>query len=189
MKLVRVFSAQVAETVVRDRIIKFLTQAGYKKQPDCDSYLHFKRGSIIGTISNFNPQQWACDVYVRVKSNENSSEINIEAKISSDPTEKHFAEELLTAEFSLLEAAITLNDFKTYDVSALKKKIAAHVYRIAGILSSFIISIILGMVVGLFASINLGIPMLGASAIGASVFLLMAAIFLVLWRKQKKTSF
>jgi hypothetical protein len=107
--------------------------------------------------------------------------------MSSDPTEKRFAEELLTAEFDLLEAAVTLGEFKTYDVSALKKKIAAHFYRVVGIFASFIFSVILGVVAGLFICVNFNFSEFAASATGAGILLLMEAIFLILWRKQKKT--
>ena len=189
MKIVRSFSAPVSEVVVRERAKTFLTQAGYRQQPDSDSYLHFKRGSNIGALSNFNPQKWACAVYVRLKSKGNSSEIDVEAEISTDPTEKRFAEELITAEFNLLEAAVTLNEFKTYDVSALKKKIAAHFYRVVGIFTSFMFSVILGIVAGLFIYVKFNFSEFAASAIGAGILLLMAAIFLILWRKQKKTGF
>ena len=110
----------------------------------------------------------------------------MEAEISTDPTEKGFAEELVTTEFSLLETAITMNEFKTYNVTGLKKRIAAHVYRIVGIFASFMFSIILGWL-SVFAYIKLNLSMFGASAIGAGILLLIAAIFLVLWGKQKKT--
>jgi len=188
MKIVRSFSVPVSETVVRERAITFLTQAGFRQQPDSNGYLHFRRGSNIGALLNFNPQRWACDIHVQIKSEESSSEINMEAEISTDPTEKKFAEELVTAEFSLLEAAIITNEFKTYNVNALKKRIAAHVYRIVGIFTSFTFSIILGIIAGLFTYIKLNLSMFGASAIGAGVLLLLIAIFLVLWREQKKTS-
>lgn len=187
MKIVRSFPVPVSETVVRERAKTCLTQAGYRQQPDSTGYLHFRRGSNIGTLFNFNPQRWACDVQVHIKSEERSSEINMEAEISTDPTEKGFAEELVTAEFSFLETAITMNEFKTYNVTGLKKRIAAHVYRIVGIFTSFMFSIILGIVAGLFAYIKLNMSMFGASAIGAGILLAIAAIFLVLWGKQKKT--
>ena len=188
MKIVRSFSAPVSEVVVRERAETFLTQAGYRQQPDSDSYLHSSRGSAIGAFSSFNPQKWACNIYVRIKSEGSSSKIDIEAEISTDPTEKRFAEELITAEFSLLEAAVTINEFKTYNVSALKKKIAAHFYRVVGIFASFMFSIILGVVAGLFVYVKFNISEFGASAIGAGILLLMAAIFLILWGKQKKTN-
>jgi uncharacterized membrane protein YagU involved in acid resistance len=187
MKIVRSFSVSVSKTVVRECSVTCLTQAGYRQQPDSNGYLHFRRGSKIGALFNFNPQRWACDVHIHIKSEESSSEINMEAEISTDPTEKRFAEELVSAEFSLLETAISMNEFKTYDVSALKKKIAAHFYRVVGIFASFIFSVILGIVSGLFAYIKLNLSVFGASAIVAGVLLLMAAIFLILWRKQKKT--
>lgn len=188
MKIVRSFSAPIPESVAREFAVTFLTQAGYKQQSDSGNYLHFRRGSTIGALTNFNPRRWQCNVNIHIISNESSSEIQVEAEISTDPTEKRFAEELLTAEFSLLEAAIILNEFKTYDVSVLKKKIAAHVYHVIGIFTSFMFAVILGIVGGLFAYVELDIPIFGASAIGASILLLMAAIFLMLWRKQKKTS-
>ena len=188
MKIVRSFPAPVSETVVSERAVTCLTQAGYNKQPDSSGDLHFRRGYIIGALANFNPQKWACDVYIRIKSEESSSEIKVEAEIFTDPTEKRFGEELLTAELSLLEAAVTLNEFKTYDVSALKKRITAHVYRTVGIFASFIFSIILVIAAGLFAYTRLDISILVASVIGAGVLLLLTAIFLVLWGKQKKTS-
>jgi hypothetical protein len=188
MKIVRSFSAPVSEINVRERAVFFLSQSGYRQQSYSSGYLHFKRGSDIGALSNFNPCRWACNIFVRIKSEGNLSEINIEAEISTDPTEKRFAEELLTAEFNLLEAAITLNEFKTYDASVLKKKIAAHVYHVVGVFTSFMFAVILGIVGGLFAYVELDISLFGASAIGVVILLLIAAIFLMLWRKQKKTS-
>ena len=187
MKIVRSFSAPLSETMVRERAITFLAQAGYRQLPDSDNYLRFRRGSTIGALINFNPRRWQSEINIRLKSEGSSSKINMEAEISTDPTEKRFAEELVTAEFSLLEAAVTLNDFNTYDVSTLKKKIASHVYRTAGIFASLMFSAILGIVCGLFAYIKLNMSMFGAAAIGAGILLLIAAIFLVLWGKQKKT--
>jgi hypothetical protein len=187
MKIVRSFSAPIPESAARECAVTFLTQAGYKQQSDSGNYLRFRRGSTIGALINFNPRRWQCEINIHIISNESSSEIHIEAEISTDPTEKRFAEELLTAEFSLLEATITTNEFKTFDISDLKKKIKSHVYRIVGIFISFMFSIILGIVVGLFASIDLDISILGASVIGAGVLLLMFTIFLVLWGRQKKT--
>ena len=187
MKIIHSFSTVISETIVRARAVTFLTQAGYRQKSDSDSYIRYKRGSVIGALSSFNPQKWACDVSVRIKSEGNSSGINIEAEISSDPTEKRFAEELMTAEISLLEAAVTLNQFKTYDVSALKGRIASHFYRIVGIFASFMFSVILGIVAGVFVYVKFRISMFGASAIGAGILILMAVIFLVLWAKQKKT--
>jgi hypothetical protein len=187
MKIVRSFLAPISEVIVRERFVTFLTEADYRQQPDSNGYLHFRRGSNVGAISSFNPRKWAAEVYIRIKSEGNSSEIYVKVKMSSDPTEKRFAEELLTAEFDLLEAAVTLGEFKTYDVSALKKKIATHFYRVVGIFASFIFSVILGVVAGLFIYVNFNFSEFAASATGAGILLLMAAIFLILWRKQKKT--
>jgi hypothetical protein len=188
MKIVRSFSAPITESVAREFAVTFLTQAGYKQQSDSGNYLRFTRGSTIGALTNFDPRRWQCEVNIHTISNESSSEIQVEAEISTDPTEKRFAEELLTAEFSLLEAAITTNEIKTCDISELKKKIKSHVYRIVGIFTSFMFSIILGIVVGLFIYVKFNFSEFAASAIGAGILLLMAAIFLMLWRKHKKTS-
>jgi len=185
MKIMRSFSAQIPESAARECAVTFLTQAGYKRQFDSGNYLRFRRGSTIGVLINFNPRRWQCEVNIHIMPNERSSEIHVEAEISTDPTEKRFAEELLTAEFSSLEAAIITNEFKTFDISELKKKIKSHVYRIGGIFTSFMFFIILGIVVGLFASIDLDISILGASVFGAGVLLLMFTIFMVLWRRQK----
>jgi hypothetical protein len=187
MKIVRSFSAPIPESAARERAATFLTQAGYIQLSDSGNYLHFRRGSTIGALINFDPRRWQCEVNIHIISNESPSEIHVEAEISTDPTEKRFAEELLTTEFSLLEAAITTNEFKTFDISELKKKIKSHVYRIAGIFTSFMFSIILGIVVGLFASIDLNIAILDASVLGAGVSLLMFTIFILLWGRQKKT--
>ena len=188
MKIFRSFSAPVSESSARERTVTFLTQAGYKQQFNSDNYLRFSRGSTIGALINFNPKRWQCEVNIHIVSNENSPEIDVEAEISTDPTEKRFAEELLTAEFSLLESAITTNEFKTLDISELKKKIKSHVYRVVWTFTSFIFALILGIVVGLFIYVKFNFSEFAASAIGAGILLLMAVIFLMLWRKQKKTS-
>ena len=186
MKIIRSFYAPISETIARQRAVAFLTQAGYRQLPDFSGYLHFKRGSIIGTLSNFNPTQWACAANVRVTSEASLSEINVETKITNDPFEKRFAEELLAAEFSRLEAAVTTNEFNTFDIGNLRKRIASYVYRIMGLFAGFIISMVLGIIAGIFALATLNIPPLAASAIGAGVLLILVAICLVAWGRQKK---
>ena len=186
MKIIRSFYAPISETIVRERIVAFLTQAGYRQLTDFSSYLHFKRGSIIGTLSNFNPKSWACVVNVRLTSGTGSSEINVETKITADPFEKRFAEELLTTELSRLEAAVTNDEFNTFDVGDLRRRIAAHVYHIVGLFAGFIISVFLGFIAGTFTLTTLNISPLSASAIGAGVFVILAAICLVVWGRQKK---
>ena len=90
-----------------------------------------------------NPTKWACTAAINIKSEGTSSQINTTAEISTDPTEKHFAEELLTEEFRLLEIAVTTNEFNTFDVSDLKKRIAGHVSRIVLVSAALMISAVL----------------------------------------------
>jgi hypothetical protein len=183
---IRSFYAPISETIARQRAVAFLTQAGYRQLPDFSGYLHFKRGSIIGTLSNFNPTRWACAANVRITSEASSSEINVKTKITNDPFEKRFAEELLTAEFSRLEAAVTTNEFNTFDVGDLKRRIASYVYRVVGLFAGFLISVVLGIIAGMLALTTLNISPLTASAIGTGVFLILVAICLVAWGRQKK---
>jgi hypothetical protein len=187
VKIGRSFSAPISETAARERVVVFLTQADYRQLPDFGGHLHFKRGSIIGTLSNFNPTCWACAAHVLITSKETGlSEINVETQIAHDPFEKRFAEELLTAEFSRLEAAVTANEFNAFDVVDLRRRIASHVYRVVGLFAGFVISIVLGTFAGIFALTTLNISPLAASAIGAVVFVMLVAICLVVCRRQKK---
>lgn len=188
MKINRSFYTPISEAVACQRAVTFLTRVGYKQLIDSSNYLHFKRGSIIGTISNFNPTKWACTMNVRVTSETGMSKINIEAQIANDPFEKRFAEELFTAEFNLLDAAVTTNEFNIFDVVDLRKRIASHVYRVVGLFGSFILSLVLGIITGIFTLTTLSISPLAASLIGAGVFLAMGAICLSVWRRQKKIS-
>jgi hypothetical protein len=185
MKMIRPFSAQILEPVAGQRVVTFLTQAGYKQLSDSGGSLHFKRGSIIGTIFNFDPKKWACAVDVSLTSEPGSSEINVEAKITNDPFENSLAEELLTAEFNLLETACTAGEFNTFDAFDLRRRIAAYVYRVVGLFAGFIISAILGVIMGTFVLTKFAISTLAASAIGAGVFAILVAICLVMWTRQE----
>ena len=186
MKKTRTFYAPISESIARQRAVAFLTQAGYRQLPDFSGYLHFRRGSIIGTLSNFDPTKWACVANVRVTWEASLSEINVETKITNDPFEKRFAEELLTAEFSRLEAAVTTNEFSTFDVGDLRKRISSHFYRVGGLFASFIIPAVLGIIAGTFALSILNISPSAGWAIAAGVFLILVAICLVAWGRQKK---
>ena len=147
MKVIRSLSLPISETIARQRTITFFTQAGYRQLPELSGDIYFKRGSIFGTISNFNPTHWACTAKVSVKSENSLSEINVETKITNDPFEKRFAEELLTDEFIQLKAAIATNEFNILDVSDLKKRIASHVYRVVGLFAGLIILVVLGIII------------------------------------------
>ena len=123
---------------------------------------------------------------VRVKSENSLTETNIEIEITNDPFEKRFAEELLTGEFIRLEAAITTNEFNIFDVGDLKKRISSFVYRVMGLCAGFIISSVLGINVGMSVITSLNVSVLYAWVIGAGLFLILVAICLVAWVKQKK---
>jgi hypothetical protein len=186
MRIGRTFEAPITEAFARERIITFFTRAGYRQLPDSGGGLHFKRGSIIGTFSNFNPTKWACSANIGIKSETTSSQISLEYEISTDPTEKDFGEELLTAELSRLEDAVTTNEFNIFDVSDLKKRITSRVFHVVIIFAALILAVIIGIVAGFFASINLNIPTLGSAAIGTGIFLILAAVSLIILRRQKQ---
>jgi hypothetical protein len=114
------------------------------------------------------------------------SKINVETQIAHDPLEKRFAEELSAAEFSLLEAAVTNNEFKTVNVNDLRKSIASHVYRIVGLFGGFLLAVVLGIIIGMFIYTRLNLSALASSAIGAGVFLAGVIICLIVWRRQTK---
>ena len=179
------FSAPVTEAAARERAANFLTQAGYKRQLDSGGDIHFIRGSVFGALFNLNPRQWQCVINVSIIPAGNSSEIKIEAIISTDPTEKHFAESLLAAEFELLRNAIILNEIKIYDVNPLKKQIISHLSRIFWIAAALIISATVGVTAASFARVNMGIPMPGAIAIGAGFFLVPGSLFMLILRQKK----
>jgi len=185
MKIIRSFNAPISEPAARERIIAFLNLAGYRELSISGDYLHFKRGSIIGTISSFNPTKWASSVNIRVTTDTDMTKINVATRIDHDPLEKRFAEELSAAEFSLLEAAVTNNDFKTVNVNDLRKSIASHVYRIVGLFGGFMLAVVLGIIIGMFTYTRLNLSALAASAIGAGVFLAGGIICLIVWRNQK----
>lgn len=114
------------------------------------------------------------------------SEINVETKITNDPFEKRFAEELLNDEFSRLETAVTTNEFNTFNIGDLRRRIASHTVRVVGLFAGFIISPVVGIIAGIFAFTSLNIPPLAASAIGTGVFLIPVAICMVALGRQKK---
>ena len=187
MKIERTFATPITETTARERIAAFFVQAGYKQLPGTDGGLYFKRGSTWGTLSSFNPTKWACAVTINIKSEGTSSQIDTTAEISTDPTEKRFAEELLTEELGLLEAAVTTNVFNIFDVSDLKKRITGHVSRIVLVSAALMISAVIGVIAGAFASFSLNIHLIGSTAIGIGFLIITGALFAVILRRQKKT--
>jgi hypothetical protein len=186
MKIVRSFNAPISEATACERIVAFLTKAGFKRLPDANGRLHFKRGSIIGTLSSFNPTKWASSINILVTFGAGMSKIHVVTQITHDPLEKRFAEELSAAEFNLLETTVTTSEIKAFDVSNLRKNIASHVYRIVGLFAGFMLSIILGIIIGMFTFTRFNVSTFAASAIGAGVFLAVTTICLIVWNRQKK---
>jgi hypothetical protein len=186
MKIIRSFSSQISETIARERVAAFCRKSGYRQLPDSDGVVHYQRGSICGTLFSFDPTRWPCTMNVFIMSEAGSSKVRVEAEISTDPTERSFGAELLTAELGLLESAVTANEIKSYDVSDLKKRVAAYVFYILRVFASFLFSVILGVFAGLFAYIQLDLSILSASAIGAGVLLVFGGLLLAFWSRRKK---
>jgi hypothetical protein len=186
MKITDTFNVPIIETIARERIITFFTRAGYRQLPDAGDGLHFRRGSVAGTLTSFNPTQWACTVNISVKSADTSSQISVEYEISTDPTEKDFAEELLTTELIHLKSIVTTNEFTIFDVRDLKKRITSHVFYVVAIFAALMFSVIVGVAASAFAAIILKISIWGSSAIGAGFLIVTAILFLIILRRQKK---
>ena len=186
MKIVRSFSAPVPEATAIERVTSFLTQSGYRQLPVSNNVLQFKRGSMFGTISSFDPRRWACTANFRVIPEDKASHISAEIEIATDPTEKRFAEELLNAEFTRLVAAVTKNEFNAYDISALKTGVSSHVNRLVMIFAGSMLSVILSIVIGQYCSKILDISILGSSLIGFGVLLISALIFQILFGRLVK---
>jgi hypothetical protein len=186
MKLAHIVNTPVAEPVARQRINDFFARNGYKQQPDsADGNLHFQRGSFWGTVTSFDPKRWACILNLSIKQETASSSINIAGEIATDPTEKRFAAELLTAEFDRLEAAVTRNEFNTFDAGDLKKRVKHHVAHYVALCAAIMISLFIGGIAGIFAAINLNIAIVGSAAIGAGFMIVTAALFRLILRRQK----
>jgi len=64
MELQADFHVPEAEQVVRERIDRHFSQAGYS--PAGTGALEFKRGSALGSMMSFSPRRWQARVRVRV---------------------------------------------------------------------------------------------------------------------------
>ena len=188
MRLTRTFSAPVPEPETRQRAAAFLTQAGYRQSSDSGGVLHFRRGSLLGTLTNFDPTRWASEVNLRISDHAGECEIIVDAAIANDPFEKHFAEELLTAEFGLLKAALATGKVGTLDVRDLRRRISSHVYHVVGLFGGFILSVVLGIAASTFALARLDVAPPAAWGIGAGLFLVLAGICLVAWRRASRAA-
>jgi len=186
MRIIRTFYAPISDTVARQHAVTFLIQSGYQQLPHSSEPLHFTRGSAIGTLANFDPTRWVSSVNVLVTREGSSTKIDVESYIANDLFEKRFAKELLTAELSRLETAITTNEFSILDVGDLKKRISSYVYHVVGLFASFIVPLVFGIIAGTFAFTKLNISPLSASTIGAGVFLILTVTCLMVLRRQKR---
>jgi hypothetical protein len=186
MKFSRTFSAPVPEAIARERTQEYLTHFHFKQLPSSNGRLLFKRGSIWGTLFSFNPSKWACQVDINITPDANWTKIEMNAEISTDPTEKRFAEELLTAEFSLLEASISIDEKKCYNITTLQRRISGHVMRIVKVVGLSMLSVIIGIGAGQLVSKNTNVSILLSSIIGAAVSLIMMAIFQLLMGRPKE---
>jgi len=138
MKVFHNFSVPIPESIARERLTAFMAHAGYELASD-KGRLIFKRGSFAGTLSSFNPLNWACTASAALTARgDNITELNILYAITNDPFEGHFARELLAAEGKSLEAALSQKEVVAFDVSDLTHRIAANVYRVTGSLLGLI---------------------------------------------------
>ena len=186
MKIIRTFDTPIPESIDRERIAAFCRKLGYRQLSDSAGMSNYQRGSISGALFSFNPTRWPCSLKVYIMAKAGSSKVRVEAEISTDPTESRFGAELLTAELVMLESAVTANEIKSYDVSDLKKRVAAYVFYIVRVFASFLFSVILSIFTGLFAYIKLNLSIFSASAIGAGVLLIFGGLLMVFWGRRKK---
>ena len=187
MVIVRNFSVPIAEAAARERITAFFTRSGYVLVSGDSAPLRFKRGSLFGTYSNFNPLSWAAEASVGVTPEVGQSEITVELHITSDPFEKRFASELASAELSMLENSVIKNETAAFDVAELRKRIAANVYRTVGLLAGIIISVFLGAIAGMLLYSVMALSPAASAASGTGIFLVLVAICLVVFRISLKT--
>jgi len=183
-----IFTAPVSDDIARQRLIAFLTQHGYRQLPDRGGHLRFKRGSVVGTLVNFDPTRWASLAIVVVKSAGSISQLDAEVSITADPFERSFAQELLDTELDLLKVAVTTNEFDTLDVGELKGRIRSYVFRVVVLFGAFFVSALFGAAAGVFSLTTLGLSAPTAGCVGAAAFVIPSAIVLVMWRRHKKLS-
>ncbi len=183
MRVVRSIQSPLPDAVASQRASAFLLQAGYRQLPRSGRTLGFRRGSVFGTLANFDPRRWSCEVTVGVVDEGTQCRLDVKAVIASDPFEKRFAEELMVAELSMLETAVNMNQFGAFDASALKKRIAFHVYRVVGLVASVVMPAVLGVIAATFALSRLEVTPAAGVGIGSGTFIVLAAICLALWAR------
>ncbi len=182
MKIERRFSLEVQDEIALQRGATFLLRSGYRQVQRSPGGATFRRGSLLGTLTSFDPRHWSCDLRISTRGATGSGELKAEAEITSDPSERRYGEELITAEFNLLEAALTADhEVNSFDVTDLKRRISLHVYRIVGLCASIAVPAVLAVFVFTLAMGRLNATT--AWAVSAATFCLAAAICLVVWRK------
>ncbi len=181
MKITRSFQAAVTAPVAIQRAAAFLVKAGYRQHSSSRTGLLFRRGSLFGTLTSFDPTRWSCDVTVSAEPRADSCSVEMMADIPTDPSEKRFAEELISAELGSLEAAVAGHEVADFDVAGLKKRVSFHVYRVVGMFASLIVPAILGALAFALATGNAGEA--GSWAIALGTFIVAAAGCLLLWQR------
>ncbi|MHB1415373.1 MAG: hypothetical protein ACYC1C_08985 [Chloroflexota bacterium] len=62
MKIGRTFAVATTETSARQLTISNLTQAGYRIKDEQQGRMVFGRGSLLGTLTGFDPKSWAAEM-------------------------------------------------------------------------------------------------------------------------------
>ena len=181
MKITRSFQTTVSESVAIQRAAAFLVRAGYRQHSSSQTRLRFRRGSLLGTLTSFDPTRWSCEVSVSADAQPSSCSVEVMADIATDPSEKRFAAELISSEFNRLEAAVANTEVSAFDLSGLKRKIASHVYRVVGLFASLIGPAVLAVLAYALAIDKTSTT--GAWAIALATFLVAMAICLLLWQR------
>ncbi len=101
--------------------------------------------------------------------------------IATDPSEKRFAAELVSAEFDSLEAAVSNVEVAAFDVGGLKRRISSHVYRVVGGFASLIVPAVLAVLA--FALTVDRFSATAAWGVALATFLIAAAACLLLWHR------
>ena len=186
MRVVRSIQSPLSNAVAAQRAAAFLVEAGYRQSTNSDGILRFRRGSLVGTIANFDPRRWSCEVTVRIVDEGTSCRLDVKAGISSDPFEKRFAEELVVAELRGLQAAVVKNEVSAFDAGGLKQRVASHVYRVVGPVAGIFMAAVLGVVAAALAFTRPGFTPAASLGIGCGAFIVLSAICLGLWARLGK---
>jgi hypothetical protein len=185
MEICRNFFAPMPEAEARERAVAFFTGCGYKPVFDGGGIFTFERGSILGTVSNFNPKSWAGKVRVRISPGSGVADITVIARLTSDPFERSFARELLTAEIDAFEGALRKRKTGPVDTEGLKKRVAANVYRTVGLVGGVIFAAVPGVLGWLLLYRLLHYTFLLALISGIFIFLILAVLSYMIYANAR----